>query len=185
MLKTIDVGLMSNHLLAHKGIIKRLEFYANSAKDQQLILFLDQQIGTMRNHVKVMNQLLDPNNTNPVTLPPIPQGLVNNGKQISTVDIGLEDHDMALDAHFTATAIANDNFISSSNMKNQQVKRIHTEMALQQSQIANQYEMLAQQLGWLKHPNATTLEQTEAMNVPTYESMTNQPHNQKQQRFQQ
>jgi F0F1-type ATP synthase epsilon subunit len=57
MLKTIDVGLMANHLLAHKGIIKRLELYANTAVNQQLARTLEQQIGMMRNHVQVMNQL--------------------------------------------------------------------------------------------------------------------------------
>lgn len=51
-----------------------------------------------------------------------------------------------LDAHFTATAMANDNFVSATNMKDPLVKRIHAEMALQQSDIANLHENLAHQL---------------------------------------
>jgi hypothetical protein len=81
------------------------------------------------------------------------------------VDIGITDEDMLLDAHFTATAMANDNFISATNMKNPQVKQIHVEMALQQSTIAKQYHMLGEQLGWMSHPDATSTEQSEAMST--------------------
>ncbi|UOQ94023.1 hypothetical protein MUO14_03370 [Halobacillus shinanisalinarum] len=49
MLNTVDVGLMANHLDAHKSIIKRLELYLNNAKNQQLIHTLEQQIGIMKN----------------------------------------------------------------------------------------------------------------------------------------
>ncbi len=163
MIKTIDVGLMANHLDAHKGVIKRLELYMRMTKNQQLVHTLNQQIGAMKNHVKVMNQLLDPTNTNPVTLPPIPQNVMNHGIQSPFIDTGMVDRDITFDALFTANAIANDNFISSSNMKNQQVKQLHAEMAKQQSHIANQYEMLAEQLGWLSHPDATNQEQTQSM----------------------
>ena len=38
MLKTIDVGLMANHLSAHKGVISRLELYTKHAKEQQLVV---------------------------------------------------------------------------------------------------------------------------------------------------
>lgn len=49
-------------------------------------------------------------------------------------------------------------------MKDPQIKKIHTEMALQQSHIADQISMLAQQNGWMSHPNATAMEQTNAQN---------------------
>ncbi|MCM3441556.1 hypothetical protein AB3Z07_26730 (plasmid) [Metabacillus halosaccharovorans] len=51
MLKTIDVGLMANHLSAHEGVIKRLDLYVKITKNQQLLNILGQQIGTMKNHV--------------------------------------------------------------------------------------------------------------------------------------
>ncbi|UOR12046.1 hypothetical protein [Halobacillus amylolyticus] len=184
MLNTVDVGLMANHLDAHKGIIKRLELYLNHAKNQQFIHTLEQQIGILKNHVKVMNQLLDPNNTSPVTLPSIPQSTLNGGKQTSSVDIGLVDRDMAFDAHFTANAMAKDNFVSSNDMKNQQVKQLHSGMAMQQSHIGNQYEMLAQQLGWLNPPQATNLEQTNSIsplnNTPPIGAMKNHKYGEQQ-----
>ena len=164
MLKTIDVGLMVNHLSAHEGVIKRLDLYVKITKNQQLLNILGQQIGTMKNHVQVMNMLLDPNHSKQVTLPPIPQNGFQINTQQSIMEIGLEDKYMALDAHFTATAMANDNFISSTNMKDPHVKHIHVEMAMQQSQIAKQHEMLGEQMGWMTHPNATTNEQQQAIN---------------------
>lgn len=55
MLKTIDVGLMANHLSAHKGVISRLELYTKHAKEQQLVVILQKQIGIMKNHVEEPN----------------------------------------------------------------------------------------------------------------------------------
>ena len=181
MLKTIDVGLMANHLPTHKGIISRLELYINHATEQQLVTIFQKQVGLMKNHVKVMNQLLNPSQNNNIVLPPIPQNVPLYSNQSEKVDIGIDDRNMALDAHFTATAMANDNFVSATNMKNPQVKKIHVEMALQQSDIASQLEMLSKQLGWLSHPNATDVEQNEAISplgmLPQTPTAMNIPQN--------
>lgn len=163
MLKVIDVGLMANHLSAHQGAIKRFELYSKLTKNPNLLSILGQQIGMMQNHVQVMNMLLDPNHTNQVTLQPVPQVTPQQNQNSLFIDIEIGDRDMAFDSHFTATSMANDNFISSTNMKNLQVKRIHSEMALQQSQIAKQYEMFTEQMGWMDHPVATNIQQQEAM----------------------
>ena len=178
MLKTIDVGLMANHIPTHKGIIKRLEIYANNSLEPQLTAILNKQITIMENHVKVMNQLL--NQTPNVVLPPIPQNIPINSNRSMNSNTGMEDRAIALDSHFTATAMANENFLSATNMKNPQVKRLHVEMALQQLEISNQHEMLAQQLGWMSHPNASDMERNAAMspnegfpNHPTLMNMNN------------
>jgi hypothetical protein len=34
MLKSVDVGLMSDHLMAHEGVISRLHLYMGEAQDQ-------------------------------------------------------------------------------------------------------------------------------------------------------
>lgn len=187
MLKTIDVGLMANHLSVHNALIKKLELYASGTKNQQLIMLLEQHAGLMKNHVNVMNNLLNPDNLNQVSLPPIPHVTSHNHNTYSS--LGLEDKDIATDAQITAMAMANNNFTSALNMKNPQVKKIHVEMALQQSQIAEQIGMLAQQNGWMSHPNASTTEQVEAQNplqannnhnhMPYYQNKnvnTNQPN---------
>ncbi|MDC3414038.1 spore coat protein [Aquibacillus sp. 3ASR75-11] len=163
MLKTVDVGLMANHLAAHKGIIKKLEFYAASTQNKQLSMLIEQQAGLMKNHVTTMNNLLNPNQMSQATLPPIPKAQGQNHANMSgSTSIGLKDPDIAMDAHFTATAMANDNFTSAMNMKDPQVKKIHIEMALQQSHIAEQLEMMGNQNGWMSHPSATSMEQTNA-----------------------
>lgn len=162
MLKTVDVGLMANHLPVHKALVKRLELYAKTARNPQLQLIIGQQIGTLKNHMQVMNLLLDPNQQH-VTLPPIPQSQFHASPQFSGAQLGIEDQDIALDGHFTAMGMANENFASSLNMKDPQVKHIHLEMGLQQAHIATQYEMLIQKLGWSTHPNAASAEQSKAM----------------------
>lgn len=157
MLKTVDVGLMANHLSAHKAVIRRLETYLHSVQNQQIATILEKQVNTMKNHVKVMNQLLDPNQ-NTVTLPPIPNG--TGMVHTQTFKLEMSDHDIATDAHFTASSMAKENFNSAENMKNKQVKKIHSEMALQQSTIAGMYENLMSQMGWMNQPNASISEQT-------------------------
>lgn len=138
----------------------------------------------MKNHVNVMNNLLTPNNTSQIVLPPIPQ--VANHTHQNYTSIGLADQDIATDAQVTAKTMANDNFTSSAlNMKNQQVKHLHIEMALQQSHIADQISMLAEQNGWMSHPDATEMEQTSAqstlktstLHMPVYNKASNHLQN--------
>lgn len=181
MLKTVDVGLMANHLSVHNAIIKKLELYASGTQNQQLIMLLEQQAGLMKNHTSVMNNLLNTNQMSQVSLPPIPQ--VTSHSHANYSPIGLEDPDIATDALVTAMAMANDNFTSGLIMKDPQVKQTHIEMALQQSHIADQIGTLAKQNGWMSHPNATATEQTSAQNplqenhghMPVY-NQTNKNH---------
>src|SRR5699024_11867871 len=65
------------------------------------------------------------------------------------------EKDIAVDAHFTASAMAKDNFNSSENMKNKQVKKLHSSMALQQATIAEAYEDLMNKMGWMNQPDAS------------------------------
>lgn len=185
MLKTIDVGLMANHLSVHNAIIKKLERYASSTKNQQLIMILEQQAGLMKNHTNVMNQILHSNQMSQISLPPIPQVTSHSHANYNSI-IGLEDQDITTDAHVTAISMAKENFSSAMNMKDPQVKKIHIEMALQQSHIADQLSMLAQQNGWMSHPNATATEQNYAQNplqenhnhMPVYHSTNHNQHSQ-------
>jgi hypothetical protein len=49
------------------------------AKDQRVTAILQTQIATMKNHVQVMNQLLNPSQNNQtISLPPIPQNMPVN-----------------------------------------------------------------------------------------------------------
>ncbi|MRH44063.1 hypothetical protein GH741_15575 [Aquibacillus halophilus] len=159
MIKTVDVGLMANHLSAHKAVISRLELYVNNVQSTQISTILQKQIAIMKNHVQVMNQLLDPKQVT-VTLPPIPNGGGQMQKALANTTIEMSDKDIAVDAHFTASSMAKENFNSSENMKNPQVKKMHSGMALQQSTIAEMYEQLMSQMGWMNQPNASIQDQT-------------------------
>lgn len=172
MSKTIDVGLMANHLSAHQGVISRVKVYMQNANDERLASILQIQMTTLKNHVVVMNELLDPSKNNQsVNLPPVPPIVNFYREAINRVNLGITDKDMLLDAHFTATALANNNFISANNMKDSRVKQLHIEMGLQQSNIAEQYHMLGKQLGWMSHPDAIVDEQLHSMNPLTQQSL--------------
>src|SRR5699024_12171917 len=75
----------------------------------------------------------------------------------------IKKQDMDEDKHNTATKIAYENYNSAENMKNPQVKKSHTEMALQQSTSAGMYEQLMNQLGWMSQPDVSTSEQIAAL----------------------
>src|SRR5699024_9152872 len=144
MLKNVDVGLMVNHWSAHNAIIKRLDMYINHVQNQQIATIIQKQMMIMNNHVQVLIQLIDP-------------------KQSTNNNLDISDQDSAVDAHFTASAMGKENFNSAENMKNHQVKKTHTEMALQQSTIAGMYEQLMNQLGWMSQPDVSTSEQIAAL----------------------
>lgn len=176
MIKTVDVGLMANHLSAHQPVIKRLELYAAHVQNQSILTILEKQIQIMKNHVNVMNQLLDPKQSE-VTLPPIPINPGMTSRQADT-EFQMNDQDIAKDARFTASSMAKENFNSAENMKDKQVKKLHSEMALQQSAIAELYETLMTQMGWINQPNASVQEQTSVMaplsTMPNPQSVDNQ-----------
>src|SRR5699024_5294886 len=160
MLKNVDVGLMVNHLSAHNAIIKRLDMYINHVQNQQIATIIQKQMMIMNNHVQVMKQLLDLKQST-VNLLLIPTNVVMVQNLNNNLDIS--DQDIAVDAHFTASAMAKENFNTAENMKNHQVKKTHTEMELQPSTIAVMYEQLMNQLGWMSQPNVSTSEQIAAL----------------------
>ncbi|WP_186575947.1 hypothetical protein [Aquibacillus kalidii] len=160
MLKSVDVGLMANHQMAHKAVISRLELYLGNLENPQLSTIITQQIQMMKNHMQVMNQLLEPNQIQ-VTLPPLPPGMPK--LNVNVAQMSMEEKDIAMDAHFTASSMAKENFNSSENMKDKQVKQLHSQMGIQQSTIAEKYESFMVQMGWMSAPEATIAEQKAAM----------------------
>src|SRR5690625_5194941 len=107
---------------------------------------------------KVRKKKLDPKQST-VNLPPIPSNSGTFSNQIAS-NYEMSEKDILIDAHFTASAMAKENFNSSENMKNKQVKKLHSAMALQQATIAEMYEDLMSQMGWINQPNASVTEQT-------------------------
>ena len=179
MQKLIDVGLMANHLPVHQAVIKRLELYLKVVENQQIAEVIQKQVKVMNNHVQTMNQLLSPNQ-NQVMLPPIPSTSIqrqSNGAQ--TLTLNMTEKDIVIDCHFTASSMAKENFISAEAMKDRNVKNIHSEMALQQSKIAEIFETIMVQMSWVNHPDASAQERSSV--ISPLQSMPGQVNMQKQQ----
>src|SRR5699024_12441788 len=105
------------------------------------------QITLIKEHKQVMIELIDQKQTT-MNLTPISSKLNTAVTNQIAPSYEMGEKDIAVDAHFTASAMAKDNFNSSENMKNKQVKKLHSSMALQQATIAEAYEDLMNKMGW-------------------------------------
>lgn len=159
-LNTVDTGLIADHLPAHEGTIARFQHYVSLNIGEHVKSILFQQIEMMQNHVQVMQMLVDPNHHGAVNLPPF-QALVNTFVQGTTTRgaAHLNDRQITLDARFTAISMAIENFTSAMAMKTLEARHVHVNMALQNAQIAEHYDMLIRQAGWEHPPMATEQEQ--------------------------
>ncbi|AXI30609.1 hypothetical protein CIB87_16850 [Priestia megaterium] len=159
ILKAIDLSLMSEHLMTHKGVLKKLAYYYCSVKNPILKQIIYEQFLIMRNHVYVMLELMDPEHNEDVSI------LALN--QVELIDIPcpetilrLGDKNILLEAHNTAKSMALDNFSSALKMKATNVKSIHVQMALQQVQLEERYSELGKMMGLNQSPDTSSEEQT-------------------------
>ncbi|MDD1515303.1 hypothetical protein [Priestia megaterium] len=159
ILKAIDLSLMSEHLMTHKGVLKKLAYYYCSVKNPILKQTIYEQFLIMRNHVQVMLELMDPEHNEGVSV------LTLN--QIELVDIPcpetilhLGDKNILLEVHNTAKSMALDNFSSALKMKATNVKSIHVQMALQQVHLGERYSELGEMMGLNQSPETSLEEQT-------------------------
>jgi spore coat protein CotF len=110
----------------------------------------------MQTHVIAMLQLLNPNQSGPVQLPPVTPIPVTVQEDIFRSSI-LKD--IAIESRGTAQFMATDNLVSAMQMKVPAVKNAHINMAWQQTQIADFYNELISQIGWEHPPAASAQEQ--------------------------
>ncbi len=137
-LPAVDLGIMAEHLNTHEGVIYRLKIYDQSLQNIVLKRIVELHLKTLRNHVKTMLALIDPNRTHTVHLPDLDSINWN-------VDIGtLEEYekDIALDARSTAKLMGSDNFNSALMMKDSNVKNIHIKMSYQDISLQMMYDYL-------------------------------------------
>lgn len=159
IIKAVDLGLMANHLPAHEGTMAKLNHFLTITNNPFVSQIIHLQMEMMFNHVQVMLQLMEPNQQNTITLPPLPRVAPLMGNQqnppFSTVD-----RQIALEGSFTAKSMASENFVSAMAMKTPTVMQAHIEMALQNSTIAGMYDQLIHSQGWVQPPNASVQEQS-------------------------
>lgn len=162
ILKSIDLGLMAEHLTAHKGIISKLRLYYCSVGNPTLKQIIYEQFLIMRNHVRVMLMLMDPARNETVSISALTeiQPVEIKCKPFSSY---MSDKSIALEAHNTAKSMALDNFSSALRMKTSNVRDIHIQMALQQVKLQEKYTEFIHKMGDDHAPSASFEEQKNTM----------------------
>ncbi|GGM41250.1 hypothetical protein GCM10011351_29300 [Paraliobacillus quinghaiensis] len=164
LLPSIDVGLMNEHLAAHKGILHKLKKYYAEVGDPYLKQMIYAQIIIMESHVVIMLNLLEPNNNQWLQVVPLQEVLQQvNVSQINPKKME-SDKLIALEVHSTSKFLANDNFLSGLMMKNDNVKQVHFDMAYQQASFEKMYGDYLEKMGWSLIPKVTVEEQLKVIN---------------------
>lgn len=136
LLPATDAGLLTSHLESHDGLIKNVKMHLKEVKNPVLHQILSLKLKTMRSHVTIMMEMIDPEKNDFSAVPPLEElenDLKKEKKEFKTEN-EMEIH-MALETKTSTESMAMDNFISALKMQNPQVKNAHVEMALQQMQI--------------------------------------------------
>src|SRR5699024_10205933 len=139
-LPAIDLGLMAEHLAAHEGIINKLVFYQTKVTNAILKEVIELHASVMREHVRVMLSLINPYQNDYVDLAPLSEHMRHYNLIAKEQRTNGMDKWIALEGHTTAQSMSNENYVSALMMKNQHVRTIHVQMALQQLEIQDKYE---------------------------------------------
>ncbi|WP_117170735.1 hypothetical protein [Paraliobacillus sediminis] len=159
LLPIIDVGLMNEHLSTHEGLLGKLDLYLidSSATYLQKIITIQQTV--LKSHIQVMLELLNPSNENWIELPSI-----NLEEKLSISWPVYSDFDtltkrITLELQSAAKAMAHTNFTSALMMKNENVKHVHYEMAVQQATYMNYISAFVKEKDWAPSIKASQVTQ--------------------------
>ena len=131
LLPASDLGLITSHLSAHDGTMMKIKLYAKQTDNSKLQKLLNTQLGTMRSHVRIMMEMIDPEKSDFSSVPSLeelPKDQVDEGSKGS---VNMDKH-IALELKTMTESMAKDNFFSALKMKDTNVKKAHVDMALQQ-----------------------------------------------------
>lgn len=158
IIKSIELGLMAEHLTAHKGILTKLNNYYCIAQEPELKKIIHDQFIIMQNHVIVMLMLIDPEINASITVADLQkyQPVEFNCNESRLL---LKDKDIALEGKNTAKSMSEDNYMSALRMETPNIRHIHIHMALQQATLQERYSNLIKRKKWIDMPNATLSEQ--------------------------
>ncbi|MGI8314358.1 hypothetical protein [Halobacillus mangrovi] len=170
ILKMIDLSLMSEHLPVHKAELDKLASFICSLEDPTVKQIAYEQYVIMKNHVKVMIGLMNPNQNEQITTADLQNWEpVEINCQVSSV--GMSQENMWTELKTSAQTMANNNFESSLRMKAKNVRNIHLHMAMQQSMILDRYTEYMESMTEDTAPEASKAQQIEAME--TFKKMFN------------
>lgn len=137
-LPAVDLGIMAEHLSTHEGVINKLKMYYSSVQNPMLKNILELNIHTLRNHVKTMLALIDPDQTHKVHLPE----MKHFDFHMNAGNLSESEKNIAFEARSTAKLMGSDNFTSALMMKDPNVKNIHVQMAYQDVSMQMIYDHL-------------------------------------------
>jgi hypothetical protein len=160
---------MAEHLNVHKGQLRKLANYYCAVKDSELREIIYNQYLVMKNHVKVMLLLMDPNQNESITAESlkkvVPTDIPCQGSNI------MSEQEIAIEGKNTAKTMAHDNFSSALMMKAHNVRDIHVHMALQQTMIQERYNKFIEKHKYDVSPSTTT--QTQVGTMQEFKKMYN------------
>lgn len=159
-LPAADLGIMAEHLPAHEGTISKLMIFKDIVDNQELKKLIQINIEMLRDHVRAMLELIDPNRKREVMLAEI------SDIQISTENLNLseQEKEIVFETRSVSKLMGSNNFNSALMMKDMDVKNIHIQMAYQDVRMQVLYNMV------VEHVNGDfTPRVTEAMQSKTYE----------------
>src|SRR5699024_9269135 len=140
--------------------INKLLLYEMMVSNAALKGIIILHANVMRNHVKVMLALINPHQNGYVELPHLNEYSMNYYPQVPEEQkVNTNNKWIALETHNTAKSMSNENYISALMMKNQNVRNIHAEMALQQFTLQGKYADFIKRMGWSFVPNASIQDQ--------------------------
>ncbi|WP_456271134.1 hypothetical protein [Bacillus sp. AK031] len=137
-LPAVDLGLMSEHLAAHEGVINKLKIYHQMVHNEDLKKILRIHINTLRHHVAAMLMLINPNRMEKVQLADLPKTTLNEPVE----SLAEWEKDIALESRSTAKLMGTNNYNSAAMMKDENVKSIHVKMAEQDIEFQMMYNRL-------------------------------------------
>ncbi|MFC4322259.1 hypothetical protein [Litchfieldia salsa] len=141
-LPAVDLGIMSEHLSTHEGVINKLKMYYVSVSNPVLKKMLMLHIQTLRNHVTTMLELMNPSSHH-VHL----KEMANFESHSVLVQLTEVEKDITLEVRATAKLMGSDNFNSALMMKDPKVKNIHLKMSYQDITLQMLYDKLLKDLG--------------------------------------
>lgn len=158
-LPAVDLGLMSEHLSAHEGVINKLKAYQAIITNNELSNIIKLQENMMQTHVWVMLALINPDYSTYVEVPSLNNYQIKQNAEGGRITKSRDNKWVALEVHSTAKNMSNTNYNSALLMQNQNVINAHIEMALQQHQIQKMYAELLENMGWTYVPHIPIQEQ--------------------------
>lgn len=157
-LPAVDVGLMYEHLVAHKGVLNKLKGYKEVVKQPFLKKVIDEQILIMTDHVRVMLELLHPEKEwVSLAIKEVNVKSDDINKKVINPDVKAITSDLVT----VSKQMAGTNFNSALDMKNPNVKHAHFQMAMQQATFHNYYVFFMNKKGWTLNPKSTIESQLE------------------------